>query len=261
MKQDDRVPFLLMQRSLEPPLSAASEMKSSETLALHGWSIMVPLGWGMAFLSSLIYTGTRVGGLREVKSQTIESGLPYFPDDFSGTDLGRETQAKKGSESRAKWERTPPAKRPAYGAIGTRSPFEPDWEVVCGIQKASTLPEGLEETQRMEEDPADLWLLYGQNTRDILAELLISQDPAQTLMESLNIARESRNLPKLAQISTAVYRGALVLVRISMCGRGVPTDMSVIYNISEKEKGAWSQNVTEKNDEVANSHFTQHGHH
>ncbi|PVG00267.1 POP1-domain-containing protein [Serendipita vermifera] len=250
LKQDDRIPFLLVQQSLEAPLSTTSDVKSSDNTALHGWTIIAPLGWGMPFLSSLVYTGTRVGGLREVKSQTIESGLPYFPDDFSGTAPGREAQSQKGSESRDKWERTPPAKRPAYEILGTRSPFEPDWEVVCGMQKPSALSDGLEDTQRMEEDPTELWLLYGQNTRDIVAELISSQDPVGTLVESLNAARESRGLPKLEQISHVVYRGALALVRLSMCGRGVPTDMSIIYDISEKERAAWSKKSMGNSDEA-----------
>ncbi|CAG8739932.1 4300_t:CDS:2, partial [Acaulospora colombiana] len=137
--------------------------------------------------------------------------------------------------------------------LGTRSPFEPDWEVVCGIQNISALPDGLEDTQRMEEDSAELWLLYGQNTKDIVAELISSQDPAETLVESLNAARESRGMPKLEQISSAIYRGALVLVRLSMCGRGVPTDMSIIYDISKKEKAAWSRKSTGNNDEAFQS--------
>jgi ribonuclease P/MRP protein subunit POP1 len=194
----------------------------------------------MPFLSSLIFTGSRVGGLREVKSQSIESGLPYFPDDFSGSDLGQKAQASIGEEAKAKWDRTPPAKRISFETLGTRSPFEPDWNIVCGISQTQTPEEGFEQTQRMEEDPVRLWLLYGQNTREIVTDVLGAEDPAASLLQSIDAARLSRNLPSLNVEGPKLYLGALVLVQVTMCGRGTPTDMSAIYDISKDEAIAWS---------------------
>jgi ribonuclease P/MRP protein subunit POP1 len=207
---------------------------------MHGWTIITPPGWGMPFLSSLIFTGSRVGGLREVKSQAIESGLPYFPDDFSGTELGHQAQTLIGAESKAKWDRTPPAKRASFETLGTRSPFEPDWDVVCGIMQAQTPEEGFEQTQRMEEDSIRLWLLYGQNTREVVTEAFVAEDPAESLLRSVDAARLSHNLPSLNIEGPKLYQGALVLVKVTMCGRGTPTDMSAIYSISKEEEAAWS---------------------
>jgi len=201
---------------------------------------MAPLGWGMPLLSSLTFTGSRVGGLREVKSQTIESGLPYFPDDFSGTWLGKKAQSSIGQEAKAKWEKTPPAKRASFEALGTRSPFEPDWEVICGIPQAQLPEEGFERTQRMEvDDPVKLWLLYGQDTKEVIADLLVAEEPAASLLQSLNAARLSRNLPELNIDAGKLYQGALVLVKVTMCNRGTPTDMSPIYDLSKDEATAW----------------------
>ena len=63
LRQDDRIPVLLIQRSLEAP---------SSTHGIHGWTLIFPAGWGMPFLSSLIHTGTRVGGQRERGTQAFE---------------------------------------------------------------------------------------------------------------------------------------------------------------------------------------------
>lgn len=227
---------MLVQQSLEAPISSYGTVKQSDH-AMHGWTIITPLGWGMPFLSSLIFTGSRVGGLREVKSQAFESGLPFFPDDFSGTTLGQESQDMAGNEAKSKWERTPPAKRVPFEALGTTSPFQPDWHAVCNIQRVSEPEKGFEGTQRMEVDKevAKIWLLYGQDTKPTVNELISVDDPAKHLFESINAARMERGLSSLDTEPSRLYRGALVLVRVSMCGRGTPSDMSMVYDMPVNE--------------------------
>ncbi|KIM28940.1 hypothetical protein M408DRAFT_8384 [Serendipita vermifera MAFF 305830] len=239
LKEDDRIPIIMIQKSLIAPTSTPGT-KGLPGPTMHGWTIITPLGWGMPFLTSLIFTGSRVGGLREVKSQAIESGLPYFPDDFSGCDLGRIAQSSIGNEAKAKWDRTPPANRPSFAALGTRSPFEPDWEVVCGIQPNPRLEAGFAATQRAQENPVTVWLLHGQNVRQIVADLLAAEDPAAELLQSINAARSSRDLPLLNLDAQDLYRGALLLIKATMCGRGTPSDMSAIYEVSVDEAVAWS---------------------
>jgi ribonuclease P/MRP protein subunit POP1 len=233
------VPIILIQHLLSAPVSSSGTSRELNEQNMHGWTLITPPGWGMPFLSS-IFTGSRIGGLHEVKSQAIESGLPYFPDNFSGTELGQQAQESIGKESKEKWDRIPPAKRASFETLGTLSPFEPDWNVVCGINQAQAPEEGFEQTQRMEEDPIKLWLLYGQNTREVVAEALAGEDPAVSLLRSIDAARLSRNLPSLNIEGPKLYQGALVLVKVTMCGRGTPTDMSALYDISEEEAVAWS---------------------
>ncbi|KAG9057294.1 hypothetical protein FS842_007652 [Serendipita sp. 407] len=231
LRQDDRVPLLMMQRSLEPSASTALEEHEYNGPVMHGWTVITPFGWGMAFLSSLIFTGSRVGGLREVKSQALESGMPHFPDDFSGTLFGDESQQGRGMAAKAKWDRTPPAKRPSYTSLGTISPFSPDWAGICGVTADPTPDEGFAGTQRANEAPVNPWLFYGQNTKSIVVELIAAEDPSVTLLDSLNSARGIRELPKLELAASDVLKGALILVRVEMIDRGVPTDMSIIYGL------------------------------
>lgn len=241
LKEDDRVPIIIVQKSLVAPISGPDTREAISSM--HGWTVITPLGWGMPFLTSLIFTGTRIGGLREVKSQTIESGLPSFPDDFSGSQFGQTAQKLIGQETKAKWERTPPAKRASFATLGTRSPFEPDWDVVCGLTQRAPLEEGFEETQRTEKDSGQLWLLYGQDTKDIVTDMLIAENPAAALLQSIDAARSSRDLPGLKLDAQSLYQSAIVLVKVIMCGRGTPTDMSAIYEVSSEEFIAWSEKV------------------
>ncbi|EIN12776.1 POP1-domain-containing protein [Punctularia strigosozonata HHB-11173 SS5] len=131
---DNRVPILLIQRSVENAshgLEGSSSAPSSS--AVHGWSLIVPAGWGMPFLSSLVYTGTRVGGQRERAVQAFEAGMAYYPRDYPPTIAYNEDAAKHEKAERDRWERTPPAKRVNYERLGTRSPWTADWEVVLGL--------------------------------------------------------------------------------------------------------------------------------
>lgn len=125
LRQDDRIPLLLIQRSLESP---------SSTHGIHGWTLVFPAGWGMPFLPSLIHTGTRVGGQRERASQAFEAGAAYCPRDFPCTEFYNKCWDERAVKEKAKWDRTPPAKRANYKKLGTRSPWRADWKLCLGSQ-------------------------------------------------------------------------------------------------------------------------------
>ncbi|KAF5369289.1 hypothetical protein D9758_002524 [Tetrapyrgos nigripes] len=142
LRQDDRVPVILIQRSVE----------SGNGDSIHGWTLIVPAGWSMAFLPSLIHTGTRVGGQRERQTQAFEAGSVYFPRDYPGLEAYDEYAETRGEGEKAKWDRTPPAKRVNYKKLGTRSPWIPDWEVVVGLEQSNME----HEDDNRDEDEEDL---------------------------------------------------------------------------------------------------------
>ena len=124
-RQDDRIPVLLIQRSLEAP--------ESNTQGIHGWTLIIPSGWAMAFFNSLIFTGTRVGGQRERQTHAFEAGTSYFPRDLP-TSTGYDAYATaRAKEEKARWDRKPPAKRPNYEKLGTISPWRADWHGILGL--------------------------------------------------------------------------------------------------------------------------------
>ncbi|GJE88273.1 POP1 and POPLD domain-containing protein [Phanerochaete sordida] len=266
--QDARIPVLLIQRSVEA--SSASPGTGTHTPAVHGWTLVIPQGWSMAFFSSLIFTGTRVGGQRERQTQAFESGVGHFPRDYPSTSSYDEHSDFRAYEEEDSWERKPPAKRPNYARLGTRSPWKPDWDVVLGVRGAhtddSTLPGDFVPAQRdMDIDGSDAepapphqqsaatsdrtedglspslapWLLRGPETRAVLDAAVGRLDPSFGLFEQIARLREKRKLKPLAHRPEDLYRNALVRVRLRMCGRGCPDDLAMIYGMEDPEAAKW----------------------
>ncbi|KAF9230624.1 FAT domain-containing protein [Melanogaster broomeanus] len=120
IRQGDRTPVLLIQRSLDSCLpSSASTSTSTNTHRI------------------LIYTGTRFAGQRERAKQLFDAGVPGFPMDHPTTPAYHVATSERAAKDAARWERTPPAKKPNYEKLGTRSPWCADWDVVLGLK---TLP-------------------------------------------------------------------------------------------------------------------------
>lgn len=217
----------------------------------------------MPFLSSLIYTGTRVGGQRERQTQAFEAGCAYFPRDIPGTQAYEDYAEDRADDERETWERKPPAKRPNYDKLGTRSPWRPDWGVVLGIEEPPK-PQELEEfvdTQRdadamavdatapgtttdddgAEDQKIQQWLLRGPDLAATVAEISSTLNPAAGLLMQVNKARAKRKLDPLKADSRAedMLKGALVNVGITLLGRGCPDDMAVIYRVEDDEARTW----------------------
>ncbi|KZP33575.1 POP1-domain-containing protein [Athelia psychrophila] len=238
-RQDDRVPVLLIQRTLEN----ASQTPNSQSI--HGWTLIIPSGWAMPFLSSLIYTGTRVGGLRERQTQAFEAGTTSFPRDIPFTSTYESFVIEREQEERDQWERKPPAKRANFDKLGTRSPWKPDWEVVLGIEPSE--PVGLVTTQR---EPASTstsgegvrpWLLRGVDVIRILDEAASLFNHGSGLLAEINKFRQKRSMDPLGVTvrSDDLWRGALISVSITMRGRGAPDDLAAIYCLSDDEAKQW----------------------
>ncbi|KAH9847891.1 POP1-domain-containing protein [Lenzites betulinus] len=276
-RKDQRVPILLIQRSVENSALAQSNPslpRASTTNSLHGWTLIVPQGWAMPFFSSLTYTGTRVGGQRERQTQAFEAGCAYFPRDFPATQAYAEYAEDRAEEELDMWERKPPAKRPNYEKLGTRSPWRPDWDVVLGLEEPAashgvTTNEGEAEMLDTQRDvvmghtssPASThapelaipvptagqdrkiraWLLRGADVPAIVAEVSSMLSPATGLLMRLNQARAKRKLDPLHSSIRAedLLRTALVQVALNLCGRGCPDDLAIIYRVDDTEARKW----------------------
>lgn len=92
-----------------------------------GWDIILPTGWAMAFWIALVYRGARTGGLQESQTLALEQGVPFFPNDFPDTPVGEAYNTQSKDDGEAKYKRYPPAKRPNYEKLGSKSPFSPPW--------------------------------------------------------------------------------------------------------------------------------------
>ncbi|KAJ7069842.1 POP1-domain-containing protein [Mycena amicta] len=228
LRQDDRIPVMLIQRAVE--------RGSSSTLSLHGWTLLIPAGWSMPFFSSLTFTGTRVGGQRERRTQAFEAGTGYFPHDYPLCSTYEEVAKQRETEDRARWERTPPAKRHNYESTGTRSPWRADWEVVLGLQKPTDI--GLVSTQRepAEAEAAKPWLLRGRHVEAIVEKMMHpGVEPSLILYNELHGMCAKRGMGPISATPDALLQGALVRVEITPRRRGNPHELAVIYSVHDEE--------------------------
>ncbi|KAG6379369.1 ribonucleases P/MRP protein subunit POP1-domain-containing protein [Boletus reticuloceps] len=237
----------------------SSTSQSGNTQGVHGWTLLFPAGWGMAFLSSLLYTGTRFAGQRERMKQFFEAGVGGFPNDYPSVAAYDAVTNDRAEQEKARWERTPPAKKPNYEKLGTRSPWSADWGVVLGLEKpnaAQTAGSGRQEVEelvttqrenppdpeamRIDEESSNVrpWLLRGPRVPTMLSNTFITS--AQFLGEINKLRVKNHMTPLDASLSADdLMRSALVMVRAKMVRRGAPTDMANIYKMEDPEARKW----------------------
>jgi ribonuclease P/MRP protein subunit POP1 len=166
-------------------------------------------------------------------------------------------------KEKEEWERKPPAKRVSYEKTGTRSPWKPDWNVVLGIQSiedSEFIPSQREPEQDAEhwgsvqgtgsappprETKKDVtpWLLRGGVLSSILNKISDMLNPAAGLLSEINQLRVLRHNDPLSTSVRAehLWKGALVVVKLVLCGRGSPEDLGMIYQLENDEIEEWKR--------------------
>lgn len=235
---------MLIQRSLEA--------SNSESQAIHGWTLIIPAGWSMAFFSSLTFTGTRVGGQRERQTQSFEAGTAYFPRDFPSPSSYDQYAAEQENEDKSRWERKPPAKRPNFEKLGTKNPWRADWEVLLGLtvskEQGHVEDEGLVTTQRetgidVDKPKVGKWLLRGSEVPNIILSVSKLFNHGAGLLQEMNRLRTKREQEPLDPSIKAdsLLQAALVSVKLKMCKRGAPDDLALVYTIDDDEMKRWEK--------------------
>lgn len=108
---DPKIPIILIQRP-----------------DIEGWTLIAHKPWAMPLWQSLIYSGARAGGLRDVHSFHFEAGLPYFPNDYYECKAYEEEALLSAKEAEEKYNRKPISKRVNYSSLKIKSPFRPLFE-------------------------------------------------------------------------------------------------------------------------------------
>ncbi|KAF5338928.1 hypothetical protein D9611_008747 [Ephemerocybe angulata] len=246
-RQDDRVPVLLIQRSLEASRTAGGH-------PIHGWTLIVPSGWGMAFWSSLVFTGTRIAGQRERQTQAYEAGTTYFPRDYPFTDAYNQFSKQREEKLKEKWDRKPPAKKPNFKKLEVDDPWTPNWNKVLGIEAEKDKAEegDLVPAQREPESESSgvkPWLLRGLKMADIVEKVAASKSPEECLLSELNKLRVARSLEQHPVTrAQELLRGALINVKVNVCKRGLPQDLGLIYALEDDEVPRAMASITRKGD-------------
>ena len=212
----------------------------------------------MPFLTSLIYTGTRVGGQRERAHQAFEAGTAYFPRDFPACAAYEGFAAARATVDEERWKRKPPAKRVSWDKLSTLDPWKSAWHAALGLNPVPSMGEGtvyegdpdMVPTQRDDPLPASTsdplirpWLLGDPCARTIVENIARLLAPAPGLLSEINALRRKRELPPLdASVDASdLLQAALVHVRVTLCGRGAPDDMAFMYALDDREARAWAK--------------------
>lgn len=240
-RQDDRIPLLLIQRSLTSS-NTTPQHDAGSSQAVHGWTLVIPRGWGMAFLNAFAQAGIRVGGLRDRGNQAVESGAAFFPREYPTTSAWKERIEIEAEEERQTWERKPPAKRPNWEVQGTRSPWQPDWDVVLGLQRVDKdlMPADRDEPDEGEDLEETIWQLHGPKAFAALENMGSSSTPAAVLLDWVNNLRVQRGLERLALRPPVLLNTALITVRIVLTSRGTAEPHGHIYYLPDAEVLEWA---------------------
>ncbi|WVF71156.1 hypothetical protein IAT40_005954 [Kwoniella sp. CBS 6097] len=230
LPSDDRLPIMIFQRGTYNP--------SNPFEGFYGFTILLPSGpWAQYLLSSLVYSGVLIGGLREQSTQHREAGIPSFPEHYGQVcKAGKEWGKMVADREKETWDRKPPGKRPEYPAMGIKSPFVPEWiELISPTQGTpeETAINGPQPHSSSSSSTSSAstspWLV----PTSIASHLSHTCSPAK-LQLILNIYRSQRGIPPLATTTISAERlfdTALVNVEINVLGRGSPGDMAHIYSL------------------------------
>ncbi|QRV86615.1 ribonuclease P/MRP protein subunit POP1 [Ceratobasidium sp. AG-Ba] len=234
-KEDDQIPIILIQHTVSANLGD----NSRDSQPMHGWTILLPPSWSMAFLNSLAYTGTRVVGLAARHHQRLEVSCPHFPEDYIGVPAFVDHSTSQAALERAKWERTPKGKRVNYESLGVESPWASDWPGLVGgsIQTGDLIP--ADRSARSSDDRKP-WLLLSPNATQLIKHFMDNHasDSMTIFREWINSQRTRRDMPGLDQnLTEKLFDSALVHVRFDMLGRGKPQDRAIVYGFSTHEVG------------------------
>ena len=223
----------------------------------------------MPFLTAMVYAGVKVGGLRERHTQHFEAGPAaaerFFPNDYVTTCEYDRYITQVTTTTRAKWERTPPAKRFNYKTVEDSEGLVydrwiPDWAYLLGLNVDGSEHVVAEEpltrsvpipTQPpiiqtknppalQSSRPIQPWLLLGTGIRALIQSMVAavtSGSRAQDVLRSRILEiREKRGLnTNFCVQPDDLFSSALISVNVYIVGRGCPKDNAVVYELNPEQ--------------------------
>lgn len=229
-------------------MQTSRRSSTPSTEAIHGYTLLFPPSWSMPILSSLVYAGCLVGGLRERRTQHHEAGIPSFPEHYGRVcPAGSAWELRQAAEAKEKWTRKPPGKRVEWTSVGTSSPWVPDWEQVLRLRREDeNIDMALDEETALNgtAESVEPWLV-GSPLIQYLDNLVSAPEPAAFLLKMVNAFRAQRHMAVLPDsIQSTLYTQGLLHVRLDMLGRGSPGDVAVIYALGPDEREQWLRTTT-----------------
>ncbi|CAF0881501.1 unnamed protein product [Rotaria sp. Silwood1] len=124
-EEESQIPLIFIHH--HDLLSSISKHKQYRNDFGSGWDIILPNEWAQIFWISLVYSGARPIGQKELSLISHETGEFQFPQEYPDTDAGIEWASKIEAEQLTYFSKCPPSKRPNFFLNGIASPFRPLW--------------------------------------------------------------------------------------------------------------------------------------
>ncbi|EIW65998.1 hypothetical protein TREMEDRAFT_70391 [Tremella mesenterica DSM 1558] len=241
--EDDKIPVTITQRSISPSSSLHPNLAlggTSEDHSLHGFTLIFPSAFSMAFLLSFIYTNVKLVGLAERRAQYRECGIPHFPEHWGGTcKAGIEWEEEKAKEEAEWWSRRPPGKRPEWSGLGIECPFKPKWSSIISQNDIEVEEEYINNPPLSDQkDPLPIILLSPTLTPHL--PRLQGVNGPEVFQKMMMAYRTQRQMPILTKsVLGSLWDRTMLHVKVEMVGRGNPGDMAIIYSLYSKEREKW----------------------
>ncbi|KAM9308441.1 ribonucleases P/MRP protein subunit POP1 [Gastrophryne carolinensis] len=251
--KESKIPILLIQ---QPGKVTGSDRPGWGS----GWDICLPKGWGMAFWTSLIYRGVRVGGLQQEQQRFQYMAAPHVPGDFPDSPAGAQAATDKEAQLLEKYTKRPPAKRTNFIKQGILAPFLCPWDQLTREWQSRATAElvGATEDGKASEEP--FHDLNMESSSVVITEPKITEDIALKDATEFSVLRKKNILRIISTCCAPRGRGgqkpnampcqdllhiknlvltdfprALVWVRLSMLTKGSPELHSLICIPSEQD--------------------------
>ncbi|KAI8878116.1 POPLD-domain-containing protein, partial [Backusella circina FSU 941] len=208
-ENDTTIPILLFQRG--QALQNTHHTTNTHELT-HGWTLVLPRGWGLAFWKSFIFAGARVAGFDDIRAMHFENGYHCFPHDFPGTNSFENIRQLYKDAAQSIWDRKPPSKRVNYQKMGIEHPFEAAFESLCQVDA-------------MIEDEGPTYSLIQGPT---LSALLENTETYMTTIKD-NAQRRGLELDYTLECSQLLAK-----VRVHYFGGGKPSSNALIYVLNDE---------------------------
>jgi len=199
---DPRIPVLLY-------ASRTPGSKEASWTVLLPWKAVTPVWYSIMYYPLSIGGQVRLGGLYEQRQLAFESGTPWFPGDFPGTDAGDVWNEKESTRRKAEWERRPKGKRAEFSSTdvgaGARGELGDGW--ACDWKRLLNGPSKPEIGSANGSEEKKPHHVDAQTARSIL-------------------------IRRIAPPSLALdFSTALTTMRIEYLTRGVPSPCARVYRL------------------------------
>lgn len=203
-----------------------------------GWDVILPSGWGRPFWIALVYRGARASGLRELRSLSLEMGLPCFPFDHPDTAATQKSEEDDRRELMAKHLRYPPDKRPSFKKLRVSCPFFFPWaQLVRDWRELASHPNS---DDSGDSDPP-FYVLRSRKVLRRLAALFAEANKPRKKVPVTAASKALEDIRTVAQAANLDLSRALVCVELSSCSKGVPRRFDSISAPTEEDFEALRQ--------------------